>query len=458
MTTTNSWSSGSGTGDFLDGTNWSLNIAPAAGQFDVVGFGEPLLQDASVDGFTIDIVSQQTLEAELDITDATLETGMLIEDTNSTNGQSMLLSGQVTNDGTWLFDASLAGVFNGMSLNFIDNTDTLTNNGVITIAKSDGLFVGNGDGGTLVNDGRINVGGTRLFLNSPIVGTGTIAIDDTTLDVTSSISTDQTIAFVDTTSTAAFNPGRLGLDVGGSEGTVDGFVAGDTLDFPQLSFIRTGSGYDAATRELTVVTSNGTLTFHLGGTIPYVDGSFFPGADTSEGFQITTTTVACFVAGTRLLTVSGEVAVQTLAPGDLLVTLSGQARPLQWIGHRHVDCARHPKPEDVWPVRVHAHAFARGMPQRDLLLSPDHAVFVGGALIPVRYLVNGKSIVQEQCDEVTYYHVELPSHEVILAEGLPCESYLDTGNRSTFVDAGRLARLTPAAVLAISPRSTKAPV
>ena len=51
-------------------------------------------------------------------------------------------------------------------------------------------------------------------------------------------------------------------------------------------------------------------------------------------------------------------------------------------------------------------------------------------LVAIRYLVNGSPVVQEPVDEVTYYHVELEAHDVILAEGLPCESYQDTGNRA----------------------------
>jgi len=70
---------------------------------------------------------------------------------------------------------------------------------------------------------------------------------------------------------------------------------------------------------------------------------------------------------------------------------------------------RHSRRHDVLPVRVHSDAFGAGRPVRDLLLSPDHAVFVDGVLIPIRYLINGRTVVQEQVDEVTYYHVELPS-------------------------------------------------
>ena len=92
----------------------------------------------------------------------------------------------------------------------------------------------------------------------------------------------------------------------------------------------------------------------------------------------------------------------------------------------------------MWPIRIQAGAFAPNTPRRDLLLSPDHAVYVDGRLIPVRYLVNGASIAQVETDSVTYWHVELDRHDVILAEGLAAESYLDTGNRSVFVKGAPL--------------------
>jgi hypothetical protein len=75
------------------------------------------------------------------------------------------------------------------------------------------------------------------------------------------------------------------------------------------------------------------------------------------------------------------------------------------------------------------------------MLSPDHAVFSGAVLIPVRYLVNGASVVQEEADSVVYFHVELPAHDVILAEGMPTESFLDTGNRGAFENGGSCVSL-----------------
>jgi hypothetical protein len=90
----------------------------------------------------------------------------------------------------------------------------------------------------------------------------------------------------------------------------------------------------------------------------------------------------------------------------------------------------------VWPVRVRAGAFAEGMPQRELWLSPDHAVFVDGVLIPIKLLVNGGSIAQVAVERVAYFHIELAQHDVVMAEGLPAESYLDTGDRSGFENGG----------------------
>ncbi|MGA2950732.1 MAG: Hint domain-containing protein, partial [Caulobacteraceae bacterium] len=105
-----------------------------------------------------------------------------------------------------------------------------------------------------------------------------------------------------------------------------------------------------------------------------------------------------------------------------------------------------PRP-GAWPVCVRAGAFGDGQPVRDLRLSPGHAVCVdvlGEIFTPVSGLINGVTILAEPVAEVTYWHVELESHDVLLAEGLPCESYMDAGNRAFFGrQYGRLQAVDP---------------
>ena len=142
-------------------------------------------------------------------------------------------------------------------------------------------------------------------------------------------------------------------------------------------------------------------------------------------------TAVCFCSGTRIKTTRGEVAVEDLAAGDLAVTSSGEARPIVWIGSRTIV---RPSPEQ-WPVRVMAGAFGDNRPARDLFLSPGHAVclnIIEEVFVPVGELVNNATIAAVEVDEVTYWHVELQSHDVLLAEGMGCESYMDAGNRGWF--------------------------
>jgi collagen type I alpha len=193
------------------------------------------------------------------------------------------------------------------------------------------------------------------------------------------------------------------------------------------------------------VLSGGTMTITNGGSPvaaiavagTYPGGftvnhtAFYGNTDAASSFI---RAVACFAAGTRIATPNGGVAVESLRPGDLVLLARGGAARVQWLGHRHVDCRRHPRRHDVLPVRVRAHAFGPDLPARDLLLSPDHSVHVDGMLIPVRHLINGRTIAQEAVAEITYHHVELLAHDVLLAEGLPCETYLETGNRAAFAD------------------------
>ncbi len=140
-------------------------------------------------------------------------------------------------------------------------------------------------------------------------------------------------------------------------------------------------------------------------------------------------TVSCFTPGTRIATATGDRPVETLRIGDTVLLAEGGSAPIIWIGERDADCRDH---ADLCPVRIHRDAFGPGLPVRDLVLSPDHAIHWAGVLIPIRHLVNGRNIVRDARDRVRYYHLELPHHALLLAEDLPVESYLDTGDRARF--------------------------
>ncbi len=152
----------------------------------------------------------------------------------------------------------------------------------------------------------------------------------------------------------------------------------------------------------------------------------------------------CLLAGTAIMTPDGPVAVERLRPGDpVLARLAGVA-PVVWVGRRRLAPQRHARPDAAFPFRILRDAVAPGVPARDLLLSPDHAVCLGGVLIPVKYLANGRTVFQDRgFSRVDYWHVELARHDVLLAEALPVESYLDTGNRDAFETAAPAFALHP---------------
>jgi hypothetical protein len=150
----------------------------------------------------------------------------------------------------------------------------------------------------------------------------------------------------------------------------------------------------------------------------------------------------CFAAGTRILTETGDVAVEDLCEGDTVITARdghAAAKRIVWVGKRSLEVARHPNPDEIRPIRIYAGAFGPGLPQRDLRLSPHHALYVNGVLVEAQSLINDATVVREQSTRfVTYHHIELESHDIILAEGLPAESYLDTGSRAAFEGEGSL--------------------
>jgi hypothetical protein len=144
------------------------------------------------------------------------------------------------------------------------------------------------------------------------------------------------------------------------------------------------------------------------------------------------------------------VPIEELRIGDLVETVRGRALPIKWIG-RQV----YKKSGSVWPESVMRGALDEHTPHRDLYLSPMHALFLEGVLIPVKELVNGTSIAPTLPDcqvAIEYFHIMLDSHEAVLAEGAPAETFrsntVDPESFSNFIEYERLYPGEPWPVLA----------
>ena len=278
--------------------------------------------------------------------------------------------------------AGLGSQYTGFATTTIDPGAAWSANGANTLAA----------GYTLLDQGALTIAGT-------LAGPGTVSLAaGITLDVAST--------------------GTLAAPVTG--------LAGGTIELAG-----TAATYGAL--------SGGMLTLTGGPTLAVPGLAYARVSQANSNTYIT----ACFASGTKIQGELGPVPVEALRQGDRVLTASGRLAPVRWLGHRRTDLARHPNPHDVMPVRVRAGAFADAAPARDLILSTDHAVFVEGRLVPIRHLVNGVSIVQETRPAITYWHVELDRHDIILAEGMPCESFLDTGNRCAFDNAPGAVAMTP---------------
>ncbi|TNF23151.1 MAG: Hint domain-containing protein [Rhodobacteraceae bacterium] len=151
----------------------------------------------------------------------------------------------------------------------------------------------------------------------------------------------------------------------------------------------------------------------------------------------------CFGKGTLIATPGGDVTVESLAIGDPILTSDGRSVPVKWIGLQTVHKLRAgPRME---PVRFRAGAWGDGQPCSDLIVTADHGMVIDGFVINASALVNGSSIDWVPMDEldnrVTYYHVETENHDVILANGIPAETFVDYAGRQAFDNYAEYADL-----------------
>jgi hypothetical protein len=122
----------------------------------------------------------------------------------------------------------------------------------------------------------------------------------------------------------------------------------------------------------------------------------------------------------------GETNIEELRIGDNVLTASGEAKPIKFIGRREVSRDRAGPWNGDGPVKISRFAIDGNAPHSDLYVSPAHAIYVDGILIRASNLVNGVTIVADAKPAaltLTYFHIGLDTHEAILAEGLAVESF-----------------------------------
>ncbi len=292
---------------------------------------------------------------------------------------------------------------------FVDNTSSQFN------TEMDGFTV------TMTLKMNVNVG----VVNT--IRIGIADVNDTQYDSSLLIAGDslQTsfIANDDTTSVMANSTATL--DVLGNDGT------GSSLTITHINgrAVVAGSTVTLPTGQTVTLNANGTLTI-LGDADEEVYNFSYTArnsAGVSDSAFVTVDQVPCFVAGTLILTPDGERAVETLVPGDLVITQDEGAQPLRWIGRRRVAAQG-----DLAPIRIAADTFGA---HRALVVSPLHRILIrdalaellfgeGEVLVAAKDLVNDRSVRRIEGGMVEYVHILFDRHQVVLSEGLASESFL----------------------------------
>lgn len=266
-------------------------------------------------------------------------------------------------------------------------------------------------------------------MGSGTSGTGTITLNGSTVTFESNAPTT-TINFASVSSGGAQNV--LNMPNWSTGVNITGFGYGDVINEGnnpmQLVANGVGNPYLLETTGGNVV---GTATLAPG--TPGAGGAAVGSPPITLDNASGNNTYPCFYPGTMLATSDGEIAVEDVTIGMMLKTVSGKLLPVRWIGWSQVSTI-FADPLRALPIRIKAGALADGVPVRDLLVSPDHAIFIDDVLVQAAALVNGTSIFREENvpESFRYYHVELATHELLLADGCPAESFVDNIDRMNF--------------------------
>lgn len=334
-------------------------------------------------------------------------------------------TGSVSFAGTGAYDGS----------NFVELANTTHNYGVMTFSNIS--LYSPDSAGVISGTGTLNLENCRFFGNNrnynafcldSISGGQVINMNGSDLSVRVMLS-DVTINMHGGSNYLALRPTMTVQNV-----TISGFGRGDIIDVPFTSADDSWV-YDPATGMLTI-TSTGfsqTVTIGLG-----YDPSKFQSVPTGfPGMKGVTylDPAPCFLSGTLIATPAGEVPVETLHIGDL-VRLAGDEAPCRITGilrgKIHTRLISNLPPDQAgYAVCIRKDAFDDGVPHRDLHVTSEHCFLFDGAMVPVRMLVNGGSIVyRTDIESYDYLHLQCERHVAIIANGARTESHRRDGTGS----------------------------
>ncbi|MEE8663027.1 MAG: Hint domain-containing protein [Acetobacter sp.] len=222
--------------------------------------------------------------------------------------------------------------------------------------------------------------------------------------------------------------------------TIIGVATGDLVGVSGETVSSATYTNNNGTGSITLTTSSGTVTY---------SGVTFA-SDVPTGTNTATLkngeALICFLAGSLIRTPNGDIAVENIRIGDEVIAFdwinnAEITRKVVWVGEKKISVNPNLFDDEAgYPVRVLKDAISDGVPYKDMLITPEHCLFFEDKFVPVRMLVNGRSIFYDKTiTSYKYYHIETEQHSVIWADGMLSESYLDTGNRVSFKQHGKVA-------------------
>jgi len=201
---------------------------------------------------------------------------------------------------------------------------------------------------------------------------------------------------------------------------------GGTVTFAYLT--AANDGVDDAVNRI-VILSGSVGTGQWINNITLVDGN------SNVPYTNIPSTVICFTPGTQITTPRGQVLVEDLQVGDLVITADNGLQAIRWIGNKRMTGARMMAYPELRPIRIRKNAFGEGLPQRDMWVSPQHRMLIKSdkiqleygedeVLIPAKALLNDLTVTVDYGIRATQYiHILFDRHEIIFANGAATESF-----------------------------------